>query len=377
MIDLTVVLIGFHLIAGTQDSGRDALPVDLAEVRKRIETVVEKHFREAPEAARRVYVDRLTAPFAVARIGARAGDLLDHLDAAALFHRVRVVDQQAPPLSPQDPALPPFPVLELPPDLLKDGFDIQVEYFAARIERALEPQDTPETRKILTEQISSLCDRVEARLKDILPGTAGNDFARGKVEEVRSTWLASLDLPLHAFLDRPLSPAQQEAVFRAIDRAGTGPPLVVTESDLADANSPLRSQAQARVEQLLEAAATATSLCYASLSPHEERTQKWTLSAQNWIAGKTEGALAQAAALWNAARSGEAPPKKRDAAPSHRAESGHKPTSSATGSPPVHPAAKPAAPPARSPSPLLWVLAAGALLFGIAVLRNRLGRAKR
>lgn len=375
MIDPTAVLLGLRLLAGTHASGQDGIPVDIAEIRRRIDTVVERHFREVPETSRRVYGDRLAASFAAARNGTQARVLLDRLDEAALFHRVRVVDPQLMPLPTPDPARLTFPAVELPPELLKEGFDIQVEYFAARIERALEREDTPEARRLLTGQITSLCERVESRLQEILPGPAGNGFARRKVEEVRTTWIASLDLPFHAFLDRPLLPAQKDAVLRKIDEAGAGPPLIVSDGDLADAQSSLRAQAEARMEEVLEAAALATALCYASLSVHEERTRTWTLAARNWIAGKIEGAVADATELWKAARPNESPRKKRNAESDPITESRPERTSSATASRSVSSPAKPSVPPTRS-SPLLWVLAATVLLLGIAALRNRFSREK-
>src|SRR5262245_52609119 len=133
--------------------GQDPLAVE--DVRGRVRAVVDLHFAEADPARRRDYTDRLTAPFLTAASHERASLLLEHLPEAALFHRVRVLSAEVPPVRSEGGPAYEFPSAKLPGPLLNEGFDLQVEYLSKRVVRALSVDRSPEARARIAQQVTA------------------------------------------------------------------------------------------------------------------------------------------------------------------------------------------------------------------------------
>jgi hypothetical protein len=166
--------------------------------------------------------------------------------------------------------------VDLPEDFLREGYEIELEYLAARIRRSCRRAETFDERTLVTQQIHTLADAFRDALRMKFPGETAQPIMDEEAERLRRAWLDSLEKPLREFLDAPLAAQDLQEVLRLLrDKAAEGGPILLTADDVEDRETLGGKGARGAMLALRDAAYTAMARCYSEHSLLSARSRDW------------------------------------------------------------------------------------------------------
>jgi hypothetical protein len=164
--------------------------------------------------------------------------------------------------------------------MLEEGYQIQVDYLAARVDRAVQLGWSPQTKSEIARQIQSLTDTAREILASKVLGDVGTRFAENEATMARSTWIRSLDLPYNRFIDTPLPPEELRRILDAMhEAAASTAPLALTEEQLNNPESRRILGIQSLVDKVLTAASGSMTYCYRQFNERDRRIEEWNVRA--------------------------------------------------------------------------------------------------
>jgi hypothetical protein len=219
-------------------------PLSTDEISQRVQAGIEQELGTVEAAKRSQYAKKLTAALIQISPSPRTKEVLDALPRALEFHASMVKDyEDRADLSDASTA-----------ELFRSAYDTEMEYLAARIDRAMRKDRSDAVRAQVYQQIDVLFSTAKDTLKAKLLGPAADNFIERHFDELRTAWQQSFDSPFNACLDRPLSPGDLEILVSGI-RSSTDSfsPVLLTDVDFLN-NARLQALG---VTQLLEGVRTA------------------------------------------------------------------------------------------------------------------------
>lgn len=238
------------------------------EIRTRVDEMVDSHFIGLAPSVRKSFANRISGLLLDPKLAKRAAEILKEKELlSAVKYHTSVVRDCTEPADTSKPEIA---------KLLQEGYEIQVDYLAVRITRALKTEHSDRDRVLLREQVSTLV----ATARETLKGKLLGDTAAGKIDRVmnlvREEWTAALESPLHSPLDRPLSPTDMEKVLSDIrEKAASFTAITPTEEDFSDQ---LRTQSL-KIGNLMhdvrEAIYGVGRICFSEFNPIQTREDDW------------------------------------------------------------------------------------------------------
>lgn len=250
-------------------------PVTPEAIQARVRATVDTALPRAIPDLRAAFADRLGAPLLRDPASDRVPGLLDGLAQAMAFHTMQVQVYEI------DSGIPGLPAVRLPDGLLEEGYQLQMDYLTARIDRAVRVDQTEDTRTQIADQIRRLTTAGREILRSKLPGDPGAQLADREMDAAAGLWLKSLDMPYHQFMDTPLSQNELDQVLNRLTEAAAGfAPATLTAAQSVDPET-LRSLGVADLlERVLQAASASTAFCYRDLGRWERRFEEWKVRAK-------------------------------------------------------------------------------------------------
>jgi hypothetical protein len=273
-----VLLAGLLAVAQTAAEDRPLTP---EKIRERVRTVIDQGLPRATTALRGAFADRLSASLLRDPASEQLPMLLEGFPKALEFHtaQVQIHEIQA--------AIPGLPPVQLPQPLLEEGYQLQMDYLTARLDRVVRVDHSPAAKQQIAEQIRTLTTTARDLLRSKLPGEDGGRFVDRETEGMSDLWLKSLNMPYNQFMDAPLPKDELDLILgRMKDAAEPFAPRILTEAQLKDPALLQSLGVSALFDRVTQAASGAMASCYRDLGDWSRRFEEWTARA---TASRNEG----------------------------------------------------------------------------------------
>jgi hypothetical protein len=269
---LRVLLAGLWAWAQASPAGQALTP---EQIQERVQVVLDRGIPRATAESRNSFSARLSASLLRHPASERIPQLLEALPQALEFHSVQVQMWEI------QSSIPGLPAVQLPQPLLEEGYQVQMDYLASRLDRALQADRSAPARERISEQIRTLTATAKDLLRPKLPGAAGSGLVDREWDDTAALWLKSLDMPFNQFLDAALP---EEELHRILGRMKTAvepfQPVTLSEAQAADPSVLRELGVSGLLARLMEAASESMTYCYRGFGDWDRRFQEWTVRAK-------------------------------------------------------------------------------------------------